>query len=191
MAGSAACSDDGDDLPPPPSADEGAATMPSAPTLDARDAEAWAEIQTKFDGFMETWIKWAAEGSPGGFENPATIELAEYAYVFLHDDVAVELFEHRRNGLVRTGRPEWRNALLIGIDWDRMVQDLVVPETIFEVCVDDSDWVVVDADSSDPVEPDAGRPQVWTITAWWAEEREFGPDGWALSRREVGGSRSC
>jgi hypothetical protein len=186
----AACGNDGDDLPPPPppTANGAATTSPPAPTLDARDAEAWEEIRAKFDGFMETWIKWAAEGRPGGFVDPATAELNEHAQLFLLDEAVAQLTEEARDGQLRMGRLEWRDAQLVSMDWDREVQDRVVPEAIFEVCVDDSEWVVVDAETGEPVGVEPSGPQLWTITAWWAEEREFGTDGWAPSQREVGGS---
>lgn len=191
-AGAACSSDDGDDLPPPPASPaDGQASPSPAETLDPRDAEAWDEIQARFDGFMETWIKWAAEGIPGGLQDPAIAELNEYAEAFLRDDAAAELTQELRNGQRRTGRPEWRDTQLLELDWDRTVQELVVPEAVFEVCVDDSDWLVVDAETGEPVPAELSGPHVWTITAWWVEEREFGPDGWALSQREVDGSRSC
>lgn len=184
----AACGND-DDLPPAPSpANNGAATSPPAPTLDARDAEAWEEIQAKFDGFMETWIKWAAAGRPRGFDDPVTGEFNEYAEFQIRDQAIAQLDQETRDGQRRTGRPVWLDARLMGIDWDRKVQDLVVPEAMFGVCVDDTQWRVVDAESGEPagVQP-AGR-ELWTITAWWAEERDFGTAGWALSQRDVGGS---
>jgi hypothetical protein len=189
LVASAACGDD-DDLPPPasPPPADGAATSPPAPTLDARDAEAWEEIQTKFDGFMETWIKWAAEGSPGGFEDPAIAELNEYADILLRDEVGAELIQDSRDGRRRTGRPVWSEARPLEFDWDREVQDQVVPEAIFEVCVDDTEWIVVDADSGEPIGGEQAAQQLWTVTAWWAEQRDFGPEGWALAQREIGGS---
>jgi hypothetical protein len=189
VVGAAACGND-DDLPPPgsPPLNDGGPTSPPAPTLDARDAEAWQEIQTKFDGFMETWIKWAAEGRPGGFEDPVTAEFNEYSEFMLRDEAVAQIDHETNEGQVRTGRPEWRDARLIGIDWDRTVQELIVPEAVFEVCVDDSGWTVVDAESSEPAGIEPSGPEQWTITAWWVEEREFGTDGWALSQREFGGS---
>jgi hypothetical protein len=192
-AGAAACNGGGDDLPPPPPPSPNA-EAPSAsptPTFDARTTEAWQEIQTKFDGLMEAWIKWAAEGSPGGFENPAVSEVGEYADLFFLNDFMNELVDDTQAGHVRTGRPTWRDARLLSIDWEREVQDVVVPEAVFEICVDDSEWIKVDADTSEPAPGEPGGPHVWSVTAWWEEEREFGPEGWALIQREVDRSRSC
>jgi hypothetical protein len=192
VAGVTAC-DQGDDLPPPPPDAPVDSPSPPAPTqsLDARDAEAWQEIQARFDSFMETWIKWSAEGAPGGFVDPATAELHEYADVFLWDEAVAQLGQEADNGQVRTGRPEWRDANLIGIDWEREIQDLVVPEAVFQICVDDSEWVVVDTDSGEPTPAEPGGPQMWRLTAWWIEDREFGPDGWAMVQREVDRSQPC
>ncbi|HEY8473983.1 MAG TPA: hypothetical protein VIL37_15290 [Natronosporangium sp.] len=188
MVHASACGNDGDDLPPPAEAPNPATTSPPEPTLDERDAAAWEEIQTKFDGFMETWIKWSAEGRPRSFEDPVTADFNEYSEFQARDHAIGQLDQETRDGQIRTGEPTWFDPRLLGIDWDRKVQDLVVPEAVFEICVDDSQWIVVDAESGEPagVQP-LGR-RLWTVRAWWAEEREFGTDGWALSQLEVGGS---
>jgi hypothetical protein len=190
-AGAVACTDDGDDLPPPPPPNAEASPASPTPTFDAPTTEAWEEIQTKFDGMMEAWIKWAAQLSPGGFENPAVSEVGEYADLFLLNDFMNELVDNTAAGHVRTGRPTWRDARLLSIDWERTVQDLVVPEAVFEVCVDDTEWVKVDAETGEPVPGEPVGPHIWTVTAWWVEEQEFGPDGWGLGEREVDRSRSC
>jgi hypothetical protein len=191
IAGTACSSDEGDDLPPPASPGSAQDTPAPAESLDPRDAEAWDEIQARFDGFMETWIKWAADGRPGGFVDPATAELHEYAEAFLLDEVVAELTQEARDGNLRMGQPEWRDSQLLTLDWDRTVQELSVPEAVFEVCVDDSDWLVVDAETDEPVSAEPRGPHVWTMTARWAEEPEFGPDGWALFQREIDRSRLC
>lgn len=186
VIGAAGCGDN-DDLPPPvsPAASEGGAASPPSPPLDARDAEAWKEIQAKFDGFMETWIKWAAQGSPGGFEDPATAELHDYAAAFLWDEAVAELAQQAQHGQRRTGRPDWRDAHLLVLDWDRTVNGRKVPEARFDVCVDDREWIVVEAGTGEPVSAKPGGPSVWTVTARWSEDPEFGPQGWALIRREI------
>jgi hypothetical protein len=188
---STACAGDGDDLPPPPSAPAEQLSASTAPTLDERTAEAWEEIQGKFDGFMETWIKWAAQGRPGGFVDPATAELNEYAEFRIRDEAVAALTRESRDGLVREGRPRWYGERLLSVDWDREVQDHAVPEAIFEVCVDDREWTLVDEETREPVQADVVGSHLWTVTAWWFEDREVGPDGWALSQREVDRSEAC
>jgi hypothetical protein len=192
LVGTGACGDGGDDLPAAPDTPaDTPATSPPTATLDARDAGAWQEIQARFDAFMETWIKWSAEGSPGGFVDPATAELHEYADIFLWDEVVAQLDREASDGQLRTGRPEWRDSRLIEIDWDHEIQDRLVPEAIFEVCVDDSNWTLVDAETGEPVAGDRGGPHLWWVTASWVEDQESGPDGWGLTQREVDRSRSC
>lgn len=190
LLGVVACQDDGE-LPPPASPPASIPPSSPTPTLDERTAEAWEEIQAKFDGFMEAWIKWAAEGWPGGFVDPASMELNEYAESRMHDQAMAALREEADRGHVRTGQPVWRDARLLGIDWDRTVQDLEVPEAVFEVCVDDHGWIKVDAETGEPVSAEPGSPHIWTVTAWWVENRDFGPDGWALADRTVDRSRPC
>jgi hypothetical protein len=188
--GSAACGDDSSDLPAPAPPLSVSPVSPT-PTLDERTAEAWEEIQATFDGFMETWIKWAAEGRPGGFVDPATSELNEYAEFRIRDEAVAELTQEARAGNVREGRPGWVFQRLLSVDWEREVEDRAVPEAIFEVCVDDSEWILVDEETRDPVNADVVGPHLWTVTAWWFEDREVGPEGWALSQREVDRGRSC
>lgn len=177
ILGATACSDDGSDLPPPPSpVDEPAGSPTLAPTFDARTIEAWQELQARFDELMETWIRWAAEGSPGGFVDPSTVELGRYVVDLFLSDVTVELADHARNGQVRDGRPVWRDAQLLDLDWDRMAQfegeEVNRPLATFDVCVDDSDWVVVDADTGEPATGEPGGAHVWTVQASLGEQRD-------------------
>lgn len=190
LAGGAGCGEDQVDLPTPVSPRPEPVSAPTS-TLGPEEAEAWTEIQTRFDAFMETWIRWAAEGSPGGIENPAAVELGEHTDEFLLNEAATDLAELAQQEQLRTGRPQWRDARPVRFDFERTVQDQVVPEAVFEVCVDGTDWVVVAADSGEPAGTEPDGPQLWTITAWWAEQRDFGPDGWALTKREVDRRRPC
>ena len=175
----AGCGEDEPDLPTPVVAPSHASETPTpTTTLSPAEVEAVEEVLALYDGYFTDYVALAT-----GEEPVATASrLLQYAEPDLAVGARNEIVQNLIDERVFTGDLSWTLLEPAEVDLARSVDGENRPQVVFRVCVDGSAWELVDQGGTVVQEP-PGR-YVSTVTGQWREEREFGPDGWALHAQQ-------
>lgn len=182
----AGCGEEEPDLPAPVAAPSQAGATPTpTSTLSSEEAEAIEEVLALYDGYLTDYVALATGEEP----MVTASRLLQYAEQDLAIEARNELVQNLLDERVFTGDLSWTLLEPAEIDLARSVDGEDRPLLVLRICVDGSAWELVDQDGTVVQEP-PGR-YVSTVTAQWREEREFGPDGWALQAQEDDRSEAC
>jgi hypothetical protein len=137
---------------------------------------------------LEGLVELSKEGVPGGTDETLAridaLPITGLVTAHLMDEL---LTPNYRAGRTTAGELTW-TAEVVGIDWEFSYEhnpDNVFPHATLRVCIDETEWITVDAATGQVVDGPGAR-HLSTVTARWREPTEdlFIEPGWYIVTRD-------